>query len=385
MIRKNNKIVLERLRDVLGSNQEDNKVILTNETIDEINNRLVDYKPMLECLRNTCSAFLCETAGIPDCIHYISSVIINYLKKHIKNTFGEPFIKNKNFTVTIPNYIFDEDKIFFDSSNIKFEMALYNTSYPLKRTAQMESEYNHSNTRLEYINGKQKLVNAEFMFRISELEFEWEHEAETVIYHEFTHAFQDYKRLMNNKNYKSGKNYLYNNVMYVNSKIIIDDVLAHPEKYIIDGTNHDTIIIDCCDAVYIINKAEQAAFISQSYKEIDNYISKYGRKFKYEEAIASTEAYSNMHKLIQLLDKFKNMDGDGVSIIGQVMCSLKELNFTEDNSNNEYKMLIMQMEKTINNIYSKLIKVLGYYCSKYSVFGIHGKMNRLRKEIDKYK
>ena len=48
---------------------------------------------------------------------------------------------------------------------------------------------------------------------------------------------------------------------------------------------------------------------------------------------------------------------------------------------NEYKNLILNIEKTINTVYSKLAKMLGYYCSEKNILGNHGKMNDLYKRI----
>ena len=337
------------------------------------------YIPLIECLKTTTIRYIIESVGVYDGLHYINKQIIDYVDTYIKSVYDDVLVYNKTINIIIPEDIFDSDEIFFTGCEIKIEMLLYNETLPLKRTKDLVSEYRDCDSYLTTVtnkNGKttQKLTNGKFVFRISEMEMDWKDELSTLIYHEFTHAYQDYNCLLSNQNYKEGENYLFNKILYANAVQSVDEIINNPDKYKNRGKGYE-LIIDCANVIYTINKLELGAYIAQAYEEIRQYVLKSKSKFTYEECLSNTTVYEHIVNLNQTLQTFKNATPDEISIIGCVVAALKEVpddKITETKCNQEYKWIIIQIERAINKVYSKLTRLLGDYLSKTNKVGLHG-------------
>lgn len=350
-----------------------------------LNERLNYYKSFLDNLRNATFKTLCEETGVPNCIHYINDTIITYLKNYIRNN-RQNIYEGEVFRVQLPENIFDIKKVFFCDCKIVFEMNLYISKYPLQTTDQLTSEYKDVDAVLKYFNieGKQiqKLVNGEFILRVCEFEGEWEEAASKVIYHEFLHAYQDYNMLLSNQDYKNGKNYLATKILYSFSNDTLNDIVKNQEKYRNLYGKYTDLVINCCNAVYVLTKMEQNAYISQAYEEIKDFLFRKKSSFTYEEIIENTTIYDLMYNLSIFLEELKKIDEEGIVYVGMTMASLKrgKVN-SEDECAKEYRELILRIERVINRVYNKLTRLIGNYCTKNNYFGSHGKMTDLYKRM----
>lgn len=345
----------------------------------DIKNKIKHYIPLIECLKETNIRFINESVGVYDGLHYINQQIIDYVDTYIKSVYDDILSKNKSINIIIPEDIFDLDRIFFTDCEIKIEMLLYNETLPLKRTKDLVSEYQDYNSRLTTVTDKngettQKLTDGKFIFRISEMEMDWKDELSTLIYHEFTHAYQDYNCLLTNQNYKEGENYLKNRILYYNTERRVEDVINNPQKYKDYGKNGE-LIIDCANVMYAINKLEQGAYIAQAYEEIKEYVLNSGIKFTYEDCIANTRVYKDIVNLDNVLKRFSKATPDEVTVIGYTIASFKNIyghKIKEKQCLKEYKWIIIQIERAINKVYSKVTRLLGDYLSKRNLAGLHG-------------
>lgn len=344
--------------------------------------RLEPYRAILDCLRTSTLYFLCESRGVPDCIQYIKNAITSYVDNFISGNWKN--IREGVFmAIDIPNEIFDTDKVFFRDFKIIVQIALFQAKYPLKTTENYSSYYADYNAVLKPFRGKdnqtvQKLTNGEIVLVVSELAQEWVEPLSRMIYHEFTHAYQDYNMLLKNQNYKDEDGYLKAKLAYGNSIDKLSDLMKNPQKRQEEYGKYEGLVIDCCNAVYALSKMEQNAFISQAYSEIDDYIRRRGSGFTYEEVIEHTSIYEMLYNLSDFLINLKATDSDGMAIVGYEMLKLNQKSpKTMNDCYKEYRKLAVRIEKAINNVYKKLTKLIGYHCSSANIYGRHGKINAL--------
>ena len=185
-----------------------------------------------------------------------------------------------------------------------------------------------------YINDKNKNLNKDHIFDYIEFEFninkdKFEHDLRSLLYHELTHAYQEYCMLLANKDN------LYNSLEK-----------QHYDKLLNGKKSYDNIKQIISDVLYHINKTEQNAYISELRSDLENNKDKINGPQEALNIIKKSIVYQNIIQAKNILYGLTNnsYSNEVQDKIYNVYRELNECNWT---NNKIKKKLINQIDKYI--------------------------------------
>lgn len=290
--------------------------------------------------------FVEERHLIPN-IKYFSDTIINYVNNYIKNNRGirnsvnyrnEKYISVESYQIVLNENDFDQDKVFFTNFNIILNLSVDHNN---GNTLYFEGEYSRVNTvtKIVDINGRKFLSDANINLNIIA---SMQHINETLslmVYHEFTHAYEDYKRMLNSKKEDSISNYLLNSgTGYLN---------AFNDEY---KTREGKIL---SDIIYLIMKMETNAFASEVIKFISNYNNRTPHREFSRSDINKLLPQCHAYRLFMIsftkLEELKGYIGD--DYMEKLFVNLANSTFGKDRNG---KKRYTSLQQLYNDLYNRL-------------------------------
>lgn len=310
---------------------------------EKIKNRLALYETLLSEIKNRGSLFLIETKGLNNEVKEASDKIVSFV---YDNLIKKPNLKEiKIYQSVVGN------NIFFTKLNMMIHFI-----------NKMDDDYwfngyKPSEKSLVDVNGEKKLDSPEFKICVVKDENVFK-ELRSVLYHELTHAYQDYCLLRDNASYS-----LYN----LASKI--DDKLPSEEQYnqqsIYQRANdlhkyNNDIASMVSNMFYITNETEIKAEIARSHSEVRNV------------NILVNITLNNIIRELTLYDKIVYLE-TSLDYIDNCDEAKKEnvklfIDYVLGNDNKGNLIwFIKYVNRKLNYIYSKLARVIDY-CFENSRF-----------------
>lgn len=213
--------------------------------------------------------------NIRNCFDVIYNKVVNIINRNKSQHYYKININNEDFRNII---------CFFLNANIIVDLWLINNL----SENEIEVDGNYSATRDNKINND-KLETCAITINIKTDRSHLEQLLASIVYHEFTHAYEDYQSMLKTNGEKS----LYKHgelSMYGRNKF-----QGQIEKPISDYLSF---------IFYAISKIEQNSFIAQGIKEINNYKKVHNTAYKTEQPI----------DIIEKLPSFRNY----LNVIGYV-------------------------------------------------------------------
>jgi len=196
-----------------------------------------------------------------------------------------------------------------------------------------------------YINDKNKKLNKDSKFDYIELEFninksKFENDLRSLLYHELTHAYQEYCMLFTNKDnlYNSLEKQHYFN--FVNNKNSLNNIVG---------------IIS--DVLYHINKIEQNAYISELRSDLENNKNKIHGPQEALNIIKNSITYKNLMQAKEILYGLTDYSYSK-EIQEKIYEVYRKLNKCDWTNNKIKKKLINQIDKYV----SKVEKIIPKMC-----------------------
>lgn len=296
----------------------------------EIENFLIEsikpYMAICDERFGTKSKQLIESYGIIPNADEICETILNWFYGEVREDDSD------NINNFANQHIFNKDNFFFRDALFQFIIGKE------KRDAQ-------------YVSSEVKIIDNKLYYPIFNI---WIDQKDIVygrdnikntLYHEITHAYEDYRRLLNNDNSfreNYGK-YSINLNMLLNSK---------------NSLNHNLF-----NVLYILSKTELNAFLGQAYNEIKK-LSKDIRNYKqYNKIYKRTEVYLNLFNAqISFMCLLREKDTKNRNMILQQ--ANKILNIKFKNYHELLSFLDREIDKTLKYVNKKISKLM------YKVFYI---------------
>ena len=250
--------------------------------------------------------------------------LVDYILKKVIKKYKQNYITIK--CDIKENEIHNFDNVFFEELIINIKISDHT------------STGGYVNDKNKTLNKNKKFDHISFEFDINKLQFE--SDLKSLLYHELTHAYQDFCMVFSNKDnlYNSLKKQHYDNLLlgkqsYDNIKQIISDVLYH------------------------INKTEQHAYISELRSELENHKEKIHGPQEALDVIKKSVIYKN---IINCKDILYGLADDSYSkeVQEKIYDIYRELNKCDWSNNKIKKKLINQIDKYI----SKVEKIIPKMC-----------------------
>ena len=196
-----------------------------------------------------------------------------------------------------------------------------------------------------YTIDKDKKLNKNNKFDIIEIKYninknKFENDLRSLLYHELTHAYQEYCMLF------SDKDNLYNSLEK-----------QHYDKLLIGRSSYDNIKQIISDILYHINKTEQHTYIAELKSDLENNKDKIHGPQEALNVIKKSIAYQN---IMQAKDILYGLTDNSYSkeIQEKIYDVYRELNECDWTNNKIKKKLINQIDKYI----SKIEKIIPKMC-----------------------
>lgn len=251
--------------------------------------------------------------------------LVDYLVKKIKSKYN---YKEGAYIIEVKNNDLKFDNIFFKTLMLKIEFKkdiINNGGYIL------DSKFDKKSLLIDTV---------EIQLNLNLLN--WEKDIKQTLYHELTHAWDDYNSYLQNKGgltnilKSSYNNYLKGKLSNNNVKQILSDVLYH-----IDDIEKNSYIAELRGEL-------------ESHKEIIH-----GPKEAYD-IIKKSIAYQNVMTAYSIIDALRNNEYND-NITKQIYDTYRELNEVDWTDNKINKKLIHQINRYIN----KMNKIIPKMCLDY--------------------
>lgn len=337
----------------------------------DLDERLEPYAKVLDTIRNSFAFHKNINKEIPDCIDYINDIIISYVNGYIDSRHETN--KEQTFIIQIPSEIFRFDKVFFDDCKITVAVSFCDIFKMLAyKERRLIIEYKDENASLKKYRDKNnnlslKLVGGEFTFDLGDEGIPCGTTLSKFIYHAFTYAYQDYKLLLDYRDRRKGKNFDLIKGLFENKSILVTDVLKNPHEYIEKYGKYGSLVVDCCDALNAMDYIVENKYVEKAINEMNDYLRMKGYEITYKELIEHTTIYCLLYNLSVFLQQLKVIDDEGVTAIGLIIKSLKNVQAVgQYDCNREYNKFVLKIERFLNNNFFHLTRPL---CCLYTIYG----------------
>jgi hypothetical protein len=247
------------------------------------------------------------------------------------------YIYNKVIKKYKQNYILIKCNI-KENEISKFDNVFFNELFIKINISDNISTGGYVNDRNKKLNKEKKNDFIEFEFNINKSKFETD--LKSLLYHELTHAYQEYCMLITNKDN------LYNSLEK-----------QHYDKLLVGKSSYDNIKQIISDILYHINKTEQHAYIAELKSDLENNKDKIHGPQEALNIIKKSIVYQN---IMQAKDILYGLTDNSYSkeIQEKIYDVYRELNECDWTNNKIKKKLINQIDKYI----SKVEKIIPKMC-----------------------
>lgn len=206
---------------------------------------------------NESNYLITEEQGLFPNANIILNLVYKYCVTYINNNQPNE-IKDEVYTyiINIPDNIFDTNNLFFDKIDLHIQIHMSQSTFDIDDMLLYNNGYCPTNSKIKNNKLTNFQINIEFgCYNIDNLKSK----LAPLLYHEFTHAYEDYNRLLNGA---TNMNDMVNNPSNVYAKQIR-----------LDSENNQYVTV-VSTIFYLSNKTENNAFVGEVYGELDGMMPK---------------------------------------------------------------------------------------------------------------